>query len=231
MTDTEATTEPAVEEAPWRSRAVARSLDGARSRAEERVQRFLDAAVELIAEKGGLDFTVQDVVERSNQSLRSFYQFFDGKQHLLLAVYEESMHSAAQRLAETLSDESDPLERVHKFVVTLYEWSEREPVDEPPAPHLTVRAMADFVFGLLASNRDQAAAASAPLYEVLLGLLNDANDAGALSITDTRRTAALVLQTTMFNAFGTVTHGGEDAHHSRAEQMWEFCFHGLSGNI
>jgi hypothetical protein len=52
-----------------------------------------------------------------------------------------------------------------------------------------------------------------------------------LQISDTRNTAALVLQTTMFNAFGTVTHGDEEAHHSKAEQMWEFCLHGLSGDI
>src|SRR5690606_2923401 len=34
----------------WRELAVARSLDPARARAEERVQRFLDAAVELMME-------------------------------------------------------------------------------------------------------------------------------------------------------------------------------------
>ena len=76
----------AAEVSPLRDQAVSRSLDGARVRAEQRVQRFLDAASDLILEKGGLDFTVQDVVERSTQSLRSFYQFFDGKQHLLLVA-------------------------------------------------------------------------------------------------------------------------------------------------
>ena len=37
----------------------------------------------------GKDFTVQDVVERSGQSLRSFYQYFAGKHELLLALFEE----------------------------------------------------------------------------------------------------------------------------------------------
>ena len=36
----------------WREAAVARSLDSARTRAESRVQRFLDAALERIVEPG-----------------------------------------------------------------------------------------------------------------------------------------------------------------------------------
>ena len=46
-----------------RDQAVSRSLDDARVRAEDRVQRFLVAATELIIENRNLDFTVQDVVE------------------------------------------------------------------------------------------------------------------------------------------------------------------------
>ena len=45
-------------------------MNAARSRAEQRVQRFLDAAFELIDEKGSTDFTIQQVIDRSKQSLR-----------------------------------------------------------------------------------------------------------------------------------------------------------------
>src|SRR5215472_985864 len=75
----------------WRQRAVSRSLNAARSRAEKRAQRFLDAAFELMDEKGTTDFTIQEVIDRSNQSLRGFYQYFDGKEELLLALFEESI--------------------------------------------------------------------------------------------------------------------------------------------
>ena len=47
----------------------------------------------------GKEFTVQEVVERSGQSLRSFYQYFGGKQELLLALFEESVRSTADHLA------------------------------------------------------------------------------------------------------------------------------------
>src|SRR3954466_11280261 len=96
-----------------RDLAVARVLDPARARAETRVQRFLDAALDLM--KGGKDFTVQEVVERSGQSLRSFYQYFDGKYELLLALFEDSIRSTVEQLEEVVAAETDPLERLHIF--------------------------------------------------------------------------------------------------------------------
>src|SRR6186997_2961444 len=84
----------------WRERAVSRSLHAARSRAEQRVQRFLDAAFELIDEKGTTDFTIQEVIDRSQQSLRGFYQYFDGKDELLLALFEDSVIESAVDLRE-----------------------------------------------------------------------------------------------------------------------------------
>ena len=78
---------------------MARSLDSARLRAESRVQRFLDAALELMNSASGKEFTVQEVVERSGQSLRSFYQYFAGKYELLLALFEESVRSTASSWA------------------------------------------------------------------------------------------------------------------------------------
>ena len=67
-------TEPA-----WKQRALERSLQPAKLRAAQRVQRFLEAAQSIMAEKGSTDFTVQEVVDQSRQSLRSFYLQFDGK--------------------------------------------------------------------------------------------------------------------------------------------------------
>src|SRR6187431_503577 len=118
-----ATNEPPAEvpAASWRDQAVARSLDSARVRAESRVQRFLDAALELMNDnESGKEFTVQEVVERSGQSLRSFYQYFGGKQELLLALFEESVRSTADHLADKIAGEADPRDRLHTFVVEYY---------------------------------------------------------------------------------------------------------------
>src|SRR6187551_3231991 len=104
----------------WRDLAVARSLDPARARAEKRVQRFLDAAIELMSTSENKDFTVQQVVERSGQSLRSFYQYFAGKYELLLALFEESVRSTAEQLSQVVAAETDPLERLRQFCTEYY---------------------------------------------------------------------------------------------------------------
>src|SRR6476659_3637321 len=78
----------------WRQRAVSKSLSAARTRAEQRVQGLLDAAFALIDESGTTQFTIQEVVDRSKQSLRGFYQYFDSKDELLLALFEETVREA-----------------------------------------------------------------------------------------------------------------------------------------
>src|ERR1700681_4567955 len=115
--DSEAGAEPA-----WRERAVSRSLTAARSRAEQRVQRFLDAAVELIDAKGTTEFTIQEVVERSKQSLRGFYEYFAGKDELVLALFEESIREAGEDIQRAVDAHTDPLQRLRAFTVRLHEW-------------------------------------------------------------------------------------------------------------
>ena len=104
MTRQDSDAPPAEGSASWREQAVARSLDPARVRAEKRVQRFLDAALDLMSDSDSKDFTVQQVVERSGQSLRSFYQYFGGKHELLLAVMEESVRQTAAHLEAVVAD-------------------------------------------------------------------------------------------------------------------------------
>ena len=108
-------TEDNENEPEWRQRAVSRSLTAARSRAEQRIQRFLDAAFELIDEKGTTEFTIQEVIDRSKQSLRGFYQYFDGKDELLFALLEETIREALADLLEVTDGAADPLGRLRDF--------------------------------------------------------------------------------------------------------------------
>ena len=88
----------------WRSLAVARSVDPAREAAEDRVQRLIDAALELMTDPDGDEVTVQNVVDRAGLSLRAFYHHFPSKDELLLAVFEE----AIRRTPSTSSRRSPP---------------------------------------------------------------------------------------------------------------------------
>ena len=99
----------------WRQRAVSKSLTAARTRAEQRVQGFMDAGFALIDERGTTEFTIQEVVDRSKQSLRGFYQYFDGKDELLFALLEESIRESLNDLGSAVESESKPLERPRAF--------------------------------------------------------------------------------------------------------------------
>ena len=126
-----ASSEPPVtspsEEPAWKQRAVERSIKTAKLRAAQRVQRFLDAAQAIIIEKGSTDFTVQEVVDRSRQSLRSFYLQFDGKHELLLALFEDALSRSADQIRAATENQSDPLERLKVAVELLYEASRPDP--------------------------------------------------------------------------------------------------------
>ncbi|HEY1737343.1 MAG TPA: helix-turn-helix domain-containing protein, partial [Acidimicrobiia bacterium] len=106
-TNAEDDTSSGANEPAWRQRAVSRSLDAARSRAEKRAKRFLDAAFELMDEKGSTEFTIQEVIDRSQQSLRGFYQYFDGKDELLLALFEETVRECIDDIRAVVEAETE----------------------------------------------------------------------------------------------------------------------------
>ncbi len=212
-------------EPAWRERAVSRSVDAARSRAEQRVQRFLDAAFELIDEKGTTEFTIQEVTTRSKQSLRGFYEYFDGKDELVLALFEETVREAGEDIRQAVDAESDPLGRLRVFAIRLHEWC--DPVDAPRkrGAH-NRRAISEFSMHLAVNHSERVRAALAPLSRLLLELVDAAAEAGAIRVADTRRATAMVQQTVMYSWFGNRLVENPK-HRLTAEKTWEFCLRGL----
>jgi AcrR family transcriptional regulator len=223
-------------ERPVRRRdlAVARSLDSARVRSEGRVQRFLDAGFELLASaESGKEFTVQEVVDRSGQSLRSFYQYFAGKHELLLALFDEAIRSTADRLEDLISKERTPLEKIHRFVIEYYRMCLPAPRGRASKNNPTP-VMAEFSHELLTAHQDEASRAFLPLVTLLEKILADAVEAGIVRPGLARDDAAgVILSTIMFNAAYAPTISGtvHDEATRAAEQMWEFVSGGiLSGS-
>jgi AcrR family transcriptional regulator len=220
----------------FRDAAVARAVDPARLRAERRVQRFLDAALELMSSASEKDFTVQEVVERSGQSLRSFYQYFAGKYELLLALFEESVRSTADRLRERIADEPDPFERLHIFTVEYFRVCAPAPKGTSAAkgvssPKVPPAALAEFAQRLLTEHPKEAARAFVPLVSLYVQLLDDATAGGRLRDNlSHRRIAGVVLQTIMFNAFSTTISGSPPVVAGAAdpaEELWGVLVHGI----
>jgi AcrR family transcriptional regulator len=225
------TTDEAPADAPdagtRRDLAVARGIDSARSRAEHRVELFLDAARELMQANSG-EFTVQEVVERSGQSLRTFYQYFAGKHELLLVLFEESVRTAARHLDEVIAEGTGPLDRVRRFLVEYYGMcrftSERQASVGPTS------AMVEFAQQLLTSHPKEAARAFAPLVVMLEQLLDEAATAGEVRPgLDHRRIAGVVLQATMFNAFAATISGASSRLDEESDPalLWDLLLRGI----
>ncbi len=209
----------------WRQRAVSKSLSNARSRAERRIQQLLDAAFELIDEKGSADFTIQEVVDRSKQSLRGFYQYFDGKDELLFALLEENIREATQDLGAAVEAESEPLARLRAFIIRLHEWCEPLGTGRKRGAHNRL-PISEFSMQLAVKDPERLVAAMTPVSRMLIELLDAAVAAGAVRVGDTRRAALLVQQTVMYSWLMSRLAGKARVQVS-AEDAWAFCLHGL----
>jgi len=209
------------EEPAWKQRAVERSIKTAKLRAAQRVQRFLDAAQAIIIEKGSTDFTVQEVVDRSRQSLRSFYLQFDGKHELLLALFEDALSRSADQIRAATESHSDPLERLRVAVKLLFETS--RPDLDAKRPLFT-----DFAPRLLVSHPSEVKIAHAPLRALLTALMEDASAAGELRPdVNPRRMAAMTMQTVMFVAQSSGEADCSASHPITADEVWDFCAYGF----
>ncbi len=222
-------TPPEGESVSWREMAVARSLDSARTRAENRVHRFMAAATELINSSDRKDFTVQEVVERSGQSLRSFYQHFDGKHELLLALFEDTVASTADFLRTKVEEETGPLERLHRFVVEYYLLCSRSTGKGAHTRKGAPSMVTDFAQQLLTDRPKEAARAFAPLVAIFRELLDDALAAGVVRAGLKGRATGMILEGIMFNAFSsTIAGAASDDETVASEELWDLILHGIA---
>jgi AcrR family transcriptional regulator len=171
------------------------------------------------------------VVEKSGQSLRSFYQYFAGKHELLLALFEEAVRTTAERLEAVIAETDDPLERLHLFVVEHYLLCRPAPKSRStkktgPTP----AAMAEFGQQLLTEHPKEASRAFQPVVTLFERLLDEAGQAGALRPgLNQRSLAGVILQAIMFNAFAATISGsslGSDGH-AGAEELWDLIIRGI----
>lgn len=106
--------------ARWHEHTLERSLRNARERAITRGDKFIKAAAELLRTTGKSDFTVQEVVERSGMSLRSFYHHFATKDDLLLALIEESVRRYIAEIRPKLDATEGAVEKLRLLLNTSF---------------------------------------------------------------------------------------------------------------
>lgn len=208
--------------ASWRERAVERSLRTARAKAVSRSDRFIHTAVELLSETGRTDFTVQELVERSKTSLRSFYQHFGSKDELLLALFEEVIRAQTAGWREELVG-LEPLTALHRLVTTIYGQA-----TDTSAGDMS-RALTTYHLQLAESRPSDYARVLGPLKGLIVELV-DAGVREEVFRTDLEvETLAVILMQTLVAAAHMHALGAHlTGEPLDPERLWAFCLGGLA---
>ncbi len=204
----------------WKRQSVDRSLQAARARAQERTDRFVAAAMELMQDQGGMDFTVQEVVERSRMSIRTFYNFFASKDDLLVAVHETILaNHVVPHFRERCAAESDPVQRIRAYIDGCYELTEN------PGP--ATRAVTTYHYRLVETRPEDLERASQPQLALVIELVEAAAQSGRLRRTlDPAKTAQLIYDTVLAAIHARILWS-EHRRPVTADDLWEFCAWGL----
>jgi len=216
-------TDAAVAEGSWRDRAVERSLRNARAKAVSRSDRFIQTATELLSETGRTDFTVQELVERSKTSLRSFYQHFGSKDELLLALFEEMIRFATVEWRKEIVELPDPVAGLELLVVRLYDQSTDTTMGGMS------RALTAYHLQLAESRPSDYARVLAPMKDLIEELVKAGVENGRFRDDIEPEALGIILMQTLVAAAHMHALGAHlTGDPLDAEQLWEFCLGGLA---
>lgn len=217
-------------EAPvrWEERSASRVLETSRHQILERSRRIVDAAYELLEEYGLEGLTIRAVLKKTGLSRRAFYERFQGKDDLVLAVFEQTLLKAANHLNELVKTTADPLERLKVAVTSIVLGNITLEAPDGAQSNRRGAALSREHLRLAESRPADLQAALCPLMAVMTQQLSDGMDAGSVRRDDPRLMATLV-----YNLVSTTMHTELVAHESArpdraqrarlAADVWEFC--------
>ena len=79
--------------------------------------RIINAAVTVIAQYGYHAAPVSKIAEEAQVPVGTIYAFFpDGKEQVLLCIFEEKLQNLIEFAREQLELTSDPIEKIEKFI-------------------------------------------------------------------------------------------------------------------
>jgi AcrR family transcriptional regulator len=96
---------------------VTREKPAAGKRAKTR-RRLVEAAVEVVAEKGFHGASVDDIAARAGLSIGALYSNFGGKDELLFAIFDEHVQWF-ERTLEATAEAGDPARAVAEWIGSL----------------------------------------------------------------------------------------------------------------
>jgi AcrR family transcriptional regulator len=214
--------------ARWELRATNRVLEARRDQILERSRQIVEAAYELLEQKGLEGLTIRAILKRTGLSRRAFYERFADKDELVLAVFEQTIRMAASRYSEQVRGLADPLERLRLIVTCLVLGKSSLEQTDGTESGRRGAAMSREHLRLAESRPDDLQAALSPLLTLLAQQLSDGMEVGSVRHYDPQSLAALVynlVSTTVHTELLTQKTVRPDwARRVRlANDIWEFC--------
>ena len=204
----------------WKRQSVERSLKSARAKAQDRSDRFVKAGLDLIKSTGDTGFTVQEVVDRSGMSIRTFYMFFASKDDLLLAIHETILSSeVTPRLRRRIESVDDPVAKIKTFIEALFAISSG---DEPARRGLVLQQ-----HRLAEARPDDLDHAMEPQVQLFIELLEKAAKSGRLRADLDIGTTARILHQMILSVTHSRVLGSKQFGELTPDDLWDICSHAI----
>ena len=214
--------------AHWEERSVRRVPEAGREEVLERSRKIVAAACDLLEEEGLEGLTVRAVLNRTGLSRRAFYERFEGKDDLVLAVFEQTIRAATIHFSELISALAAPIERLELIVTHIVLGRTSLVLADHASSNRRGAAMSREHLRMADSRPHELQAALSPLIALIARQLSDGMATGSVRSGNPQRLATLV-----YNLVSTTVHiellsqeGAQPDRAHRAElaaDIWEFC--------
>lgn len=157
-------------------------------------------------------------MQRAGLSLRAFYRHFDGKDDLVVALYEEVVAAAAQRAGRAAERMADPEERLRFLVWRFYGSRGAFPA-----------SMAAEIQHLVRARPEEMRAALSPLLRLFRDAISAAQEAGVVrdGKPDAHALHLLLVLLVYTQARGQGLLSGVEWTEPTREQLWDYCLGSL----
>jgi TetR/AcrR family transcriptional regulator len=209
---------------PWEERAADRSpmVQQSRARQMEQAKVVVDAARRLIAVRGGR-FTTQELVREAGVSLQTFYRLFAGKDHLLLAVFEDMIAESCVYYENAARELPDPVARLRFYITEALRSVSNDDAAIGPRYVTTEHWRLHELFPAEMSQATQ------PFTDLVTRQLEEAVAEGLLTSTEPVRDAWFVTKLVMAVFHHYSFAGSAPDTSAIADELWAFCHRTLGG--
>jgi TetR/AcrR family fatty acid metabolism transcriptional regulator len=99
----------------------------ARNRSPDKYNRIIMAATRVFAKKGFFHARISDIAKEAGVADGTVYIYFESKDAILIAIFEDQMKAVLENMVMQLSREPDPLRKLEAFAFTHLDLIEQNP--------------------------------------------------------------------------------------------------------